>query len=365
MIKEGIININKPAGMTSHDCIYAVRRLVDIKRVGHTGTLDPNATGVLPICIGSCARIAEYTEIDIKEYDCTMTLGIVTDTQDIWGEVLLNERDELFAGRLAVTESDIRAAFSEFSGVIEQYPPKYSAVRYGGKRLYEYAREGRDIEMKSRRVYIESIDIKYIDLSLFTVNFSVRCGKGTYIRTICNDIGEKLGCGAVMSALTRTKSGSFEIADAVDFSYLKELTGKKGAPEFEELVNSLILPADYPLTAFGRAEIKTADRARWFVNGGHIKLTETDIKRWPKYKNEEPPFAIRREYKDAYCVYGKLSGDDGSVHSGSASLSERAEHGEVRSAENASLVFLGVAFYNYDYKKLVADKIFRRTDEGI
>ncbi len=355
MIKEGIININKPAGMTSHDCIYTVRRLTDIKRVGHTGTLDPNATGVLPVCIGSCARIAEYTELDIKEYDCTMMLGIVTDTQDIWGEVLSDKRDEIFSGKIRLTENDVRNVFSGFSGVTEQYPPKYSAVRYGGKRLYEYARDGQEVEIRPRRVYIESVDIKDIDLSSYKVRFSVRCGKGTYIRAICNDAGEKLGCGAAMSALTRTKSGRFEIADAVDLSYLKELTEKKGTPGFEELVNSLVLPADYPLTSFGRAEIKTAERSKWFVNGGHIRLAETDVTRRPKYKDEKPPFEIRREYKDAYCMYGRLTGTD--------------EKGKSCCAYDrdacADLDFLGVAFYNYDYKKLVADKVFRRTDESI
>lgn len=343
MIKEGIININKPQGMTSHDCIYTVRRLTDIKRVGHTGTLDPNATGVLPVCIGSCARIAEYTELDLKEYDCTMQLGIVTDTQDVWGKILSDKRDALFGGEITVTEDDIRKAFSEFSGVIEQYPPKYSAVRYGGKRLYEYARDGQEVEIKPRRVYVESIEITAIDLSAYTVRFSARCGKGTYIRAICNDAGEKLGCGAAMSALTRTASGRFEIKDAVDLSYLKELTERKGEPGFEDAVNALMLDADYPLTAFGIAEIKTAERARWFVNGGHIRLSEVDIKRQPKYKDEEAPFEIRAEYRDAYCVYGQLA-DTGS---------------------DAPLAFLGVAFYNYDYKKLVADKIFRRTDEDI
>lgn len=191
MIKEGIININKPAGMTSHDCVYAVRRLTGVKRVGHTGTLDPNATGVLPVCIGTAARIAEYTELDLKSYDCELELGITTDTQDVWGELLEDRRKEIESREIPLSEEKIREAFRGFEGAIEQYPPKYSAVRYGGRRLYEYAREGKEIEIRPRKVYIESVTIRDIDLAHRKVCFSVVCGKGTYIRAICHEVGER------------------------------------------------------------------------------------------------------------------------------------------------------------------------------
>lgn len=345
MIKEGILNINKPAGMTSHDCIYAVRRLTGIKRIGHTGTLDPNATGVLPVCIGTCARIAEYTELDYKSYDCRMQLGLITDTQDIWGEVLSDKREELFSGKIEVTCEAIRKAFEPICGLIDQYPPKYSAVRYGGKRLYEYARDGQEIEIKPRRVYIKEIEITSIDLEKYTVSFSVTCGKGTYIRAICNDVGEVLGCGAAMSSLVRTASGEFKIEDAVPLEYLKELTARGDIDEIQRETNRLIISPDFPLSAFGKAVIKTPERARWFVNGGHIRMSEVEVERNPLYRYKDAPFEIREEYKHAYAVYGYFS-------------EEAKEKGEKPE-------FLGVAFYNFDYKKLVADKIFRRTDENI
>lgn len=339
IIREGILNINKPAGMTSHDCIYAVRRLIGIKRVGHTGTLDPNATGVLPVCIGTCARIAEYTELDYKQYDCIMQLGIVTDTQDIWGEIIEDRRESLLSGETVITENDIRAAFEPMTGLIEQYPPKYSAVRYGGRRLYEYARDGQEIEIKPRQVYIESIQIKEIDLNEFKISFSVTCGKGTYIRAICNDVGETLGCGAAMSALVRTGSGEFRIEDAVPLEYLKKLTAEGDQEKIASELERLIIPADFPLTAFGKAVIKTSERAKWFVNGGHIRLSEVTIEREPRYKTEDAPFEIRDEYRRAYAIYGAVDESD---------------------TEPAASEFLGVAFYNLEYKKLVADKIFKR-----
>ena len=198
MIESGILNINKPAGMTSHDVIYRVRRATGIKRVGHTGTLDPQATGVLPVCIGSAARITEYLDMDFKTYRCTMVLGKITDTQDIWGEVLEERSTE------GITEEAIREAFSGFSGFIDQTPPMYSAVRINGRRLYEYARDGQEVKVKSRRIYIKELEIESIDMDSKEVVFSVECSKGTYIRTICQDVGETLGCGATMTALTRT-----------------------------------------------------------------------------------------------------------------------------------------------------------------
>lgn len=328
--------------MTSHDCIYAVRRLTGIRRIGHTGTLDPNAEGVLPICIGTCARIAEYTDLDMKTYDCTMKLGIVTDTQDIWGEVLCDKSAALADGSITVTEEMVRAAFAPLSGSIDQYPPKYSAVRYGGRRLYEYARAGQEIEIRPRRVYIKKIDIKEINLEDFTIRFIVTCGKGTYIRAICNDVGETLGCGAAMTALTRTRSGKFDISEAVTIDYLRELTARKEEPETEDIVNGLLYTPDYPLEFFGKAVIRTAERSRWFINGGHIRFSETKLEKEPVYKHSDAPFEIRAEYRDAYCVYG---------------------YADEESEGTDDIVFLGVAFYNYDYKKLVADKIFRRNNE--
>lgn len=324
MIKEGIININKPAGMTSHDCIYALRRITGIKRIGHAGTLDPNATGVLPICIGSCSRVVEYMDLDFKTYRCTLTLGIETDTLDVWGEILKDNR-----GSFSFTEEQIREAFEGFDGVINQYPPKYSAVRVAGKRLYEYARSGQEVEIKPRSVYIHCLQIENIDLAQNMATFNVTCSKGTYIRTICADVGERLGCGAVMSALVRTKSGVFSIENSVPLDILKSAAS-------EDEVNSYILPADFPLVNFGTAVIKTNERAKWFVNGGHIRLSETEILKRPKFEQNEPPLGIREEYQQAYNMYAP------------------DQTGEEKGT------FLGVAFYNKKYKRLVADKVFHR-----
>lgn len=324
MIKEGIINLNKPAGMTSHDCIYALRRITGIKRIGHTGTLDPNATGVLPICIGSCSRITEYMDLDLKQYRCTLTLGLETDTLDIWGQPLGENRKE-FTG----SQEEIQAAFSGFKGMINQFPPKYSAVRIGGKRLYEYARAGEEVEIKARTVYIDDLTIENIDSDKGEVTFDVTCSKGTYIRSICADVGNILGCGAVMSALVRTKSGEFHLEDAVTLERLQ-------AANTEEEINAYILPADFPLVHFGTAVIKTAEKARWFVNGGHIKFTETNILRKPRFESCDPPLGVRAEYKEAYNLYAPSAG------------------GEEKGA------FLGVAFYHHEDKKLVADKVFHR-----
>ena len=162
-MKDGIININKPAGMTSHDVIGDLRRLLGMKKIGHTGTLDPMATGVLPICLGKATRVAEYMDMDFKTYRCTMSLGVITDTQDIWGEVL-ELRDTA-----NITEAAVRAAFAPFQGEILQLPPMYSAVRIDGRRLYDYARAGEtDLiaeRVRPRRVYIRNLDIELMDFA--------------------------------------------------------------------------------------------------------------------------------------------------------------------------------------------------------
>ena len=210
MIKDGIININKPEGMTSHDVIYKLRKIIGVKKMGHTGTLDPMATGVLPICLGKATRVAEYMDMDFKKYRCTMVLGMVTDTQDVTGEVLETYSTE------GVTEEAVREAFSGFHGVIDQKPPMYSAVRINGRRLYDYARAGEEVEVKTRQIYIRDLEIESIDLDSEPkrITYTVECSKGTYIRTICQDVGMTLGCGATMEKLDRIQSGSFTIANS-------------------------------------------------------------------------------------------------------------------------------------------------------
>lgn len=261
---NGVVVVNKPQNWTSHDCVAVVRRVIGVKRVGHTGTLDPMATGVLPVCVGTAARINEYLDYDTKTYDCVMKLGIITDTLDIWGEVL-EERPVPDMDEAVIAET-----IMGFTGEISQIPPKYSALKVAGKKLYEYARAGQEVEIKPRKINIKHISVNNIDLENKEISFTVECSKGTYIRSLCADIGEKLGCGACMSGLVRTKTGVFTLDDTVDIEAVKKMSR-------EELVSKLF-PTDYPLVQFGRAEL-SANRAKDFVNGKKIPKRDLTIVR--------------------------------------------------------------------------------------
>ncbi len=213
---DGIINVNKPLGITSHDVVYRLRRLLNIKKIGHTGTLDPDAGGVLPMCIGKGTKLSELLTATDKQYLAEMTLGAITDTQDKSGEVL-----ESF--EVNVSEEEIKEAVKTFIGEISQIPPMYSAIKIDGKKLYELAREGKTVERQARTVLIKNIEIKEINFKENTVTMLVDCSKGTYIRTLCEDIGKALGCGGYMSALTRTKSGRFDIAAAYTLEQIEKM----------------------------------------------------------------------------------------------------------------------------------------------
>ena len=261
---NGVVVVNKPQNWTSHDCVAVVRRVIGVKRVGHTGTLDPMATGVLPVCVGTAARINEYLDYDTKTYDCVMKLGIITDTLDIWGEVL-EERPVPDMDEAVIAET-----IMGFTGEISQIPPKYSALKVAGKKLYEYARAGQEVEIKPRKINIKHISVNNINLENKEISFTVECSKGTYIRSLCADIGEKLGCGACMSGLVRTKTGVFTLDDTVDIEAVKKMSR-------EELVSKLF-PTDYPLVQFGRVEL-SANRAKDFVNGKKIPKRDLTIVR--------------------------------------------------------------------------------------
>ena len=222
------------------------------------------ATGVLPVCVGTAARINEYLDYDTKTYDCVMKLGIITDTLDIWGEVL-EERPVPDMDEAVIAET-----IMGFTGEISQIPPKYSALKVAGKKLYEYARAGQEVEIKPRKINIKHISVNNIDLENKEISFTVECSKGTYIRSLCADIGEKLGCGACMSGLVRTKTGVFTLDDTVDIEAVKKMSR-------EELVSKLF-PTDYPLVQFGRVEL-SANRAKDFVNGKKIPKRDLTIVR--------------------------------------------------------------------------------------
>ena len=208
---NGVIIIDKPQGKTSHDIVCIMRKKFGTRRVGHTGTLDPMATGVLPICIGNATRASDMLTESDKKYRAQLLLGKRTDTLDIEGDVF-EER------AVNVTEQEIRDVIDTFIGDIDQIPPMYSAIKKDGKKLYELARQGIEIEREPRRINIYSIDI--IDINIPYITVDVHCSKGTYIRSLCDDIGTKLGTGAVMTNLRRTYTAGFSIDDAYTIEQL-------------------------------------------------------------------------------------------------------------------------------------------------
>ena len=204
-MKDGIIVVRKEEGYTSHDVVACLRGILHIKKIGHTGTLDPMASGVLPVAVGKGTSLAELLTEKKKTYETVMHLGTVTDTQDITGTVLM-ERP------VNVTEEEILAAAESFVGDRMQIPPMYSALKVNGKKLYELAREGKTVERAPRPVTF--FEIQVTDINLPFVSMTVMCSKGTYIRTLCNDLGEALGCGGCMESLVRTASGDFFLTEA-------------------------------------------------------------------------------------------------------------------------------------------------------
>ena len=203
----GFLNIYKPVGMTSHDVVSVLRRVTKIKQIGHTGTLDPFAEGVLPICIGKATRLIEYLQDD-KEYLATVQFGAATNTFDLDGE-------KVFTSDKKVSRDDIKEGLKNFEGEISQLPPIFSAIKVKGKKLYEYARKGEEVEIQPRKVVIENIELKNFDEELQQAQILLKCSKGTYIRSIANDLGKNLGCGGYLIKLIRTQAGKFRVENSV------------------------------------------------------------------------------------------------------------------------------------------------------
>lgn len=203
----GFLNIYKPVGMTSHDVVSVLRRVTKIKQIGHTGTLDPFAEGVLPICIGKATRLIEYLQDD-KEYLATVQFGAATNTFDLDGE-------KVFTSDKKVSRDDIKECLKSFEGEILQFPPIFSAIKVKGKKLYEYARKGEEVEIQPRKVVIENIELKNFDEELQQAQILLKCSKGTYIRSIANDLGKNLGCGGYLIKLIRTQAGKFRVENSV------------------------------------------------------------------------------------------------------------------------------------------------------
>ena len=211
---NGILNVNKEKGYTSHDVVAKLRGIIGQRKIGHTGTLDPDATGVLPVCLGKATKLCDLLTDKNKEYEATLLLGVETDTQDTTGTVMCKAETK------DITEAQVRECVAEFIGKYNQIPPMYSALKVEGKKLYELAREGKTIERKAREVHIYVAEILSIDLP--RVYLKVKCSKGTYIRTLCHDIGRKLQCGGCMEELVRTRVGTFELQNAMKLDEIEK-----------------------------------------------------------------------------------------------------------------------------------------------
>ncbi|MFL8673367.1 tRNA pseudouridine(55) synthase TruB [Clostridioides sp. GD02404] len=283
-----IISILKPTGMTSHDVVSRVRKILNIKKVGHTGTLDPDASGVLPICIGKATKVCEVILNKDKSYICELTLGISTDTYDASGEILKK------VDNFKLSNEDIEKAFDTQRGEISQLPPIYSALKVNGKRMCDLVRSGRqsEITLKTRRVNIK--DIKILSIKGNKVMFYVECSKGTYVRSICHDIGEYLGCGAHMSFLNRTSSGKFDLDNSITLEELELLYENKTLDKY-------LYDIDYVLDSFNYI-VLNPNAIKYYSNGGSI-----DDKRFLKNNLNKNDEFVRVYSTDNFLGLGKLS----------------------------------------------------------
>ncbi len=253
---SGIINIYKEKGYTSHDVVNIVRKTLGRVKTGHTGTLDPEAEGVLPVCVGKATKLADYIAASVKQYRAELTLGITTTTEDHTGEIIDQKP-------VNVTFDELAAAAQSFVGEYYQKPPMYSAIKVNGKKLYELAREGIEIERKTRLIHIYKIeDIKMLDAN--KAEMLVTCSKGTYIRTLCRDIGERLGCGAHMSALLRCASGRFTLENSIKLDSFKQLVSKGR-------LNEVLLLPEQALDGYDKITV-SSKAEKYLANGNKISL---------------------------------------------------------------------------------------------
>lgn len=271
---NGILCMNKPQDFTSFDVIGKLRGILHMKRLGHTGTLDPMATGVLPILVGTATKACDILPNQDKTYQATVVFGKATDTLDIWGKPLQDYPEQ------HVTEAALRAVLPEFLGDITQLPPMYSAVSVNGKRLYELARKGETVERPTRTVHIDAITLDAFDETQQTATLTVSCGKGTYIRTLLSDMGQRLGGDAVMTALTRTAACGYPLQDCLTFEQV-------AAAMADGTLEEHLLPTDSLFSSYPKLRLNAAQE-RMFCNG--VKL---DLKR---LRNLQPD-------QDIYTIY--------------------------------------------------------------
>lgn len=414
-LKDGIISVYKPTGMTSNDVIYKMRAVLGIKKIGHTGTLDPMATGVLPICINRSTRVAEYLDVDFKTYKAVMRLGVVTSTLDMTGEV------EEIRDASRITESDIVKALSTQIGIIEQLPPLISAIRIDGRRLYEFVHDGEEIppeiakKIKPRKVFIRELAVDSVEMEpVPLVHFTVTCSKGTYIRSIVRDAGELLGCGASLETLERTASGVFTKENSVPLSELIDIALEEGliemmsdcdskqesqkcgtldgasqkpaessssgsqmpaeymikrlrrfTDEVPEVFRKYVFGTDYPLVHFGKAVVSPEDAGR-FIDGWHLAYNEVDIVEKPEFSklmNEITAITETAQSEKNRKISKTEIGDDNTAGNAGSSpgLRIRSEYAGMYKIYSTDGSFIGVAKHSDKYKKLVCDKVFYRV----
>ena len=287
---NGIINVYKEAGFTSHDVVAKLRGILKMKKIGHTGTLDPDATGVLPVCLGKGTKVCDLLTDKDKTYEAVLLLGTTTDTQDTSGTVLSTKE-------VTVNKQQIEEAILSFVGEYDQVPPMYSALKVGGKKLYELAREGKEVERKARRITIHQIEIEEIAMETKEVRFSVNCSKGTYIRTLCYDIGELLGCGGCMKQLKRTKVSQFDITDSLTLDQIETLRDEGTLLEH-------IIPVDAMFDSYAKVVIKE-EFCRFIYNGNsfvdaHISSCDREI-----ITNKVRVYDSKNEFVGIYQEVGK------------------------------------------------------------
>ena len=254
---HGIINVYKEAGFTSHDVVAKLRGICKQKKIGHTGTLDPDAVGVLPVCLGRGAKLCDMLTGETKEYIAGFQLGIATDTQDISGKIL--EEKEVH-----VSTEQVKEMLSHFVGELQQVPPMYSALKVGGKKLYELAREGKEVERKARPITIYELELLKAEHPEYEIR--VVCSKGTYIRTLCHDIGQALSCGAVMTSLVRSRVGEFRLKDAKTLDELQELADQGRLQE-------AVIPVEEMFHALPAIQVSDGAQ-KALLNGNQLKRSE-------------------------------------------------------------------------------------------
>ncbi len=281
---NGVINIYKEPGYTSHDVVAKLRGITRQKKIGHTGTLDPDAEGVLCVCLGAATRVCDMLTDASKEYEVRFLLGVTTDTQDMSGEII--KRSDV-----NVTCDEVRECILGFVGESDQIPPMYSALKHNGKKLYELARAGIEVERKPRHITISDIRIINIDLPYITMR--VDCSKGTYIRTLCHDIGASLGCGGVMEHLLRTRVGSFKVSDSVRLSEAEDLMK-------QDRINEILIPVTGLFDDLSSLSVTTSGKRR-ADNGNQLTAADLSLHNYKPVPDEE--FKIMGEDGFFYGIY--------------------------------------------------------------